>query len=454
MRPADLMRRTAFRLAVGVTLFVLTALVLASTIGYSLLRQQLVARQDARITEIFVALRETSQGNDQTDLIDAVTTRIRASPDRSTVYLLRGTAGEVLAGSLPDIWYQPGWSTVEAATLRIPTDYPYRIFAGTVDGYTIVVGLSDADLDDLAEISRSAFVWSALGVLLAVIGVGALVATRIQARITEVEAVLHRVAHGDLTARLTLSRAGSDLDQISLAINNALARLGSLVEALRQVSADIAHDLRSPLNRLRIRIEAAAEAEAKGLPVAADLAAAIAESDAISQTFSALLRIAQIEAGTSRQKFTALDLSAVMEAVADVYTEVAEDAGMTLTCQPAGPAMIEGDKDLLTQAFANLIENALRHCPLGTAITCSVALDGPQVTAIIRDSGPGIPEAESENVLRRLYRLEKSRTTEGSGLGLALVKAVADLHHAALTLTDAQPGLRVSLRFNRIDVAG
>ena len=258
MRPADLMRRTAFRLALGVTLFVLTALVLASTIGYILLRQQLVARQDARITEIFVALRETSQGNDQTDLIDAVTTRISASPDRSTVYLLRGTAGEVLAGSLPDIWYQPGWSTVEAATLSIPTDYPYRIFAGTVDGYTIVVGLTDADLDDLAEISRSAFVWSAVGVLLAVIGVGALLATRIQARITEVEAVLLRVAHGDLTARLTLSRAGSDLDQISLAINNALARLGRLVEAMRQVSADIAHDLRSPLNRLRIRIEAAA----------------------------------------------------------------------------------------------------------------------------------------------------------------------------------------------------
>lgn len=454
MRPADLMRRTAFRLALGVTLFVLTALVLASTIGYNLLRSQLDARQNARITEIFTALQETTLSGDQTDLIEAVTTRIKASPDLSTVYLLRGAEDEVLAGSLPDIWYQPGWSTVEAETLNIPNDYPYRIFAGTVDGYTIIVGLTDADLDDLAEISRSAFIWSAVGVLLAVIGVGALIATRIQARITEVEAVLHRVALGDLTARLTVSRQGSDLGQIALAINNALARLGNLVEAMRQVSADIAHDLRSPLNRLRISIEAAAQAEAKGLPVAADLAAAIAESDAISETFSALLRIAQIEAGNARQRFTPLNLSAVMEAVADVYTEVALDAGMTLTWDTFGAAMIEGDKDLLTQAFSNLIENVLRHCPPGTAITCSVALDGPQVTAIIRDNGPGIPEAESDNVLRRLYRLEKSRTTEGSGLGLALVKAVADLHHAALTLTDAQPGLRVSLRFNQMDAAG
>ena len=188
--------------------------------------------------------------------------------------------------------------------------------------------------------------------------------------------------------------------------------------------------------------------------MAADLADAIAESDAISQTFSALLRIAQIEAGTSRQKFTPLDLSAVMEAVADVYTEVAEDAGMTLTCQTSCPAKIEGDRDLLTQAFANLIENALRHCPPGATIACAVAREGSQVTAIIRDSGLGIPEAESDNVLRRLYRLEKSRTTEGSGLGLALVKAGADLHHAGLTLTDARPGLCVTLRFNRIDVAG
>ncbi len=312
------------------------------------------------MTEIFTAFQETSRSNDQTDLIEAVTTRIKASPDHATVFLLRAAGGQVLAASLPDIWYQPGWSTIEAATLGIQTDYPYHIFAGKVNRHTIIVGLTDADLDDLAEISRRAFVWSALGVLLAVIGIGVWIATCIQVRITEVEAVLHRVAQGDLTARLTLSRAGSDLDQISYAINNAL---GLLVEAMRQVSADIAHDLRTPLNRLRIRIEAAAEAEAKGLPVTADLAAAIAESDAISQTFSALLRIAQIEAGTARQKFTVLDLCEVIQAVAKIYTEVAEDVGMTLLCHTSGSTLVEGDKELLTQPFANLIENALRHCP-------------------------------------------------------------------------------------------
>ena len=446
MHPADLMRHTAFRLALGITLFVLTSLVLASTFGYTLLRGQLLARQDARVTEIFAALQETARSGDQTDLIEAVTTRIKVSKDRSTVYLLRGADGTVLASSIPDIWVKPGLSTVEAVTLGVPTDYPFRLFAGTVGDYSIVVGLTEADLDDLAEISISAFGWSAFGVLLVTILVGGLIAVRVQARINEVEMVLQRAAHGDLAARLSLSRHGSDLDQISTAINHALARLGGLVEAMRQVSADIAHDLRSPLNRLRIRIEAAAEAEAAG-QLSGDLAAALADIDAIGQTFTALLRIAQIESGTPRDTFQPVDLSGIVRAIAEVYADVAEDAGMTLICQTSGPAVIDGDKDLLTQALANLIENALRHCPPGTAITCATEMTRHTVRAWVRDTGHGIPEAERENVQRRLYRLEKSRTTEGSGLGLALVKAVAEVHDATLSLTDADPGLCVALSF-------
>lgn len=451
MRPADLLRRTAFRLALGVTLFVLTSLVLAGAIGYSLLRSQLVARQDARVTEIFRALQETAQSGDQTDLVEAVTTRIAASPGRSTVYLLRGADGKVLAGNIPDMRFEPGWSSVEAASLKVPTDYPYRIYAGTANGYAIVVGLTDADLDDLAEISRGAFGWSALAVLIAAIAAGALIAARVQSRITEVEKTLHSVAHGNLSARLAVSRRGNDLDQIALAINHTLARLEGLVEAVRQVSADIAHDLRTPLNRLRIHIEQAAEVARP--PASAHLAAALAQSDAIDQTFSALLRIAQIEAGTARAKFARLDLSGLMRGLAEVYAEVAEDAAMSLVCDAANPAFVTGDGQLLTQAFANLIENALRHCPPGTKITCTVTIADGMAEASIRDTGPGIPEAERDKVLRRLYRLEKSRTTEGSGLGLALVKAVAEVHDAKLALSDAHPGLCVSLRFPLSDPA-
>ena len=451
MRPADLFRRTAFRLALGVTIFVVTALVLASTIGYSLLRAQLLALQDARVTEIVAALAETNRSGDEQDLIEAVTTRISASPDHATVFLLRDPEGKLLAANLPDIWYKPGWSSLLPTELGISNDYRYRIFATTLGTHSLIVGLSEADLDYLNEISFGAFGWSALAVLISAIGVGAVIAARVQARITEVEATLHKVAQGDLTARLAVSRGRNDLDQIALAINHALARLGGLVEAMRQVSTDIAHDLRTPLNRLRIRIEAAQEAEAAGRPASADLTAALAESDALAQTFSALLRIAQVESGSSRARFIVLDLGTLALAVAEAYAEVAEEAGMALVCRAPSAAPVFGDKDLLTQVFANLIENALRHCPAGTKIICEVEAKGPDIVATLADTGHGIPLAERENVLRRLYRLEKSRTTEGSGLGLALVKAVADLHDARLTLGDAGPGLVVTLQFPRAE---
>jgi signal transduction histidine kinase len=447
MRPADLFRRTSFRLALGVALFILVALVLASSIGYGVMRRHLLARQDDRVTEIFAALEQTSRDADTQDLIDAVKTRIAASTDFSTIYLLRETSGAVLAANIPDVWVRPGWSTVEAATFGIVTDYPYRVFAGTMAGRTVVVGLTNADLDDLAEIVLGGFGWTALFALIAALGAGAVIATRVQTRLAAAEATLHSVAKGDLAARLPVTPRGDDLDQISSAINAALTRLGGLVDAMRQVSTDIAHDLRTPLNRLRIHVETAAGNAAMGRPVADDLAAALAESDTISVTFAALLRIAQIEAGARREKFTRVDLADIAEALSEVYAEVAEDAGMAFSALTGRPAIIEGDKELLTQMFANLIENAIRHCPAGTAIACAVEVEGAGVVATITDSGPGIPLEERELVLRRLYRLEKSRTTPGSGLGLSLVKAVADLHEAKLTLGDARPGLQVCLTF-------
>ncbi len=216
------------------------------------------------------------------------------------------------------------------------------------------------------------------------------------------------------------------------------------------MSSDIAHDLRTPLNRLRINLLEAAQKLASGENPEDDLTAALAQGETIDQTFTALLRIAQIEAGARREKFAPVDLAALVADVADVYANVAEDAGSSLAWETHGPMWVMGDRELLTQTFANLIENAIRHCPPGTAIALAVQAEGEHVTASISDTGPGIPVAERDKVLRRLYRLEKSRTTEGTGLGLALVKAVTDLHGAKLILTDAAPGLRVIMQFVRI----
>lgn len=449
MRPADLWRHSSFRLALGVTLAVLGALIVVGAVGYTVLHRQLADRQDARLMEIFRTFEE-SDVTDQQDLIETIIARITASPDRSSVYLLKDAAGTVLAANIPDVPVKAGLSTVEAASLGMQTDYPYRMFAGDLNGNTLIVGLSNADLDDFSEIILTGFGWSALFVLVAAIAAGTWIASGLQRRLNEVTSTLHRVAGGDLSPRLAVSKRGDDLDVISGEINQTLGRLGALVEAMRQVSADIAHELRTPLNRLRIHIEGAARKEAIGAPAEDDLAAAIAQSEAIDQTFSALLRIAQIEAGARREKFAPVDLSDLLGNVGDIYAEVATDAGQTLRCDLTEAAWVMGDKELLTQGFANLIENAIRHCPPGTAITCNLRVEGSAVTALVSDNGPGIPAGERDLVLRRLYRLEKSRTTVGTGLGLSLVKAVADLHGAELTLGDAGPGLRAELKFARI----
>lgn len=447
MRLADLWQHSSFRLAIGVSLFVLATLMLASGVSYGLMRSQLAARQDARVTEIFATIEQTSLNGDEVDLIEAVDARIQASPNYTTAYRLRNSSGKVLVSNIGDVALPTGWSTMPADSLGVATDYPYRIFTGKAGPYTLTVGLTNADLDDLQEIVLGAFGWAAVATLLATVGVATVLALRVQSRITEAEAAAARVAQGDLLARLPVTGRGDDLDRISQAVNAALERLSSLVETMRQISADIAHDLRTPLNRLHIRIEDAARKSASGQNAEDDLAEALSQSETIDQTFSALLRIAQIEAGARREKFAPLDLAELISDLADVYSEVAEDAGMILSVKVASPARMLGDVELLTQGFANLIENAIRHCPPGTAIHCAVLTSGDNVTASITDTGPGIPDGERGKVLRRLYRLEKSRTTAGSGLGLALVKAVADLHGADLTLSDGKPGLRVELRF-------
>ncbi len=446
MRPADIWRHTSVRLALGVVALIVTTLMLAGGIAYGLIRSELAARQDARVSEIFAALQETGAQGDLVDLIDSVTARILASPDGGSLYRLTDAAGAVLAANLA-VRPAPGWSDLPAEALGPDQEVPYRLFRARIGDYDLSVGLSDLDLNEVQEIAVAAFGWTALVSIAATLLVAGLLALRVQRRLATAEATMRRVAQGDLTARLPIGAGGDDLDRLSQAINGALARLAAVVESMRQVSVDIAHDLRTPLNRLRIHVETALEKTDAAAPVADELSAALAQAQAIDRTFAALLRIAQIEAGARVSRFAPLDLSALMREVAEVYTDVAADCGQRLTCTADVPGRVTGDPELLTQLLANLIENAIRHCPPGSVIACEVRALAGRLVASVRDSGPGIPVAEREMVLRRLYRLEQSRTTEGSGLGLSLVKAVADLHHADLTLTDAAPGLCVSVVF-------
>ena len=215
------------------------------------------------------------------------------------------------------------------------------------------------------------------------------------------------------------------------------------MENLRQVSTDIAHDLRTPLTRLRQRLELSQRDVGDARSVEKVFGATLRDLDGILETFGALLRIAQIESGARKAGFAEVDLGELLRTVVEIYQTALEDKNQALRQDIGNGLLVKGDRELLTQLFANLLENASRHSPAGAAISVAARRQGQKVEVIVADNGPGIPAALRAKVLQRFYRLESSRTTPGNGLGLSLAGAVADLHDSPLELGDNQPGLRV-----------
>jgi signal transduction histidine kinase len=276
------------------------------------------------------------------------------------------------------------------------------------------------------------------------IGAGVYLSGRAQRRIDDIANTLTAAASGDLACRIATSTAGDDLDQVAHKINAMLAQLQRLIQNVNQASTDIAHDLKKPLSRLRERLELATEKASEAKDFQETVQAAIVDVDSIVATFEALLNISQLQAGDRRARFTDVDLKTILSDVIDLFGPVVEDAGARLT-HNLSPAKIRGDRELLVQLFANLVENALRHCPKGVAISLTLESVPQGFVACVADNGPGIPEAERDNVFRRFYRLESARSSEGHGLGLSLVAAIADLHGATVVLGENHPGLSISL---------
>ncbi len=250
-----------------------------------------------------------------------------------------------------------------------------------------------------------------------------------------------------------MHHVGDELDHLALSINAMLDRIEMLMDGLRQVTTDIAHDLRTPLTRLRNRLEFAQRTTADERSLLDVIGAARQETDVILDIFGALLRIAQVESGARRAGFAIVNVSEIIDIVLEVYRPAAEERRQHLEESVQDRLFIAGDKELLTQLFANLLENAIRHSPAGAHVSVSARQTGPQVEVGVCDDGPGIPVSMRERVLRRFFRLETSRTTPGSGLGLSLASAIANLHDATMTLSDNQPGLRVTVSLGTAPLA-
>ncbi len=306
--------------------------------------------------------------------------------------------------------------------------------------------------DEIMAVLTTGFVLSGVLVALLTAAIVVVMTRASQRRMGRIEQVLAAAAEGNLAARTGEKRRVNDLARIGVAVDEMLSRLEGSVAAMSDISANIAHELKTPIARLQhnlLNLKAAAD-ESQGARADSqfhdELELAMAESKRLAGIFDALLRISQIESGARRSRFSSIDLTRVIATVADIYVDVAEDAGMTLNVDcPQQALFIHGDRELLIQQLANLVENALRYCPQGSEIRLSCETEYDQVLLTVADNGPGIEDAEKLRVFERLYRVDKSRTDGGLGLGLSFAKAVAGLHHGSIRLYDNHPGLGVQI---------
>ncbi len=326
----------------------------------------------------------------------------------------------------------------------------YLALATSLHGGQLTVARSRAQIDALRGVFRNILGLSLLPTILIAMSGGLVLARRGSRHVAVIGGTLDALTSGDLDARVGSVRGWpDDLARIGAKVNQMARSLEDTVASLRQVSSDIAHDLKTPIQRVAVHLDELSQSQ--DLPAAerALVDKALVELDGIASVFHSLLQLAQIESGSPRARFQPVDLAALCRTLCDVYDPSAAENGQTLRCDlPETPVRpVNGDRNLLGQVLANLIENALRHTPSGSTITLALSQTPHHVDLVVSDTGPGIPEDERDLVLRRLYRLDRSRTTPGNGLGLSLVASIAQAHDAVLTLEDADPGLRVTLRF-------
>jgi signal transduction histidine kinase len=317
-------------------------------------------------------------------------------------------------------------------------------------GFMLLVGRDIGEREQFRQIIGSALIWA----LALMIGLALLsyifVSRRVLKRIDSLSATSRRIMTGDLSGRLEVTGSGDEFDRLADSLNAMLDRIEALLYGVKDVSDNIAHDLKTPLTRLRSRVEAALVGDPDPARYRAALEATIEESDQLIRTFNALLMIARVEAGSPDGDMAAVDVAAIVRDVADLYEPVAEAEGVELIVETPEPITIHASRELLGQALANLVDNAIKYGKAGgegpRRVVVTTAREGEALVLRVADNGPGVPAADRERVLQRFVRLEKSRSQPGSGLGLSLVAAVVRLHHGTIELADAAPGLVVTIR--------
>jgi signal transduction histidine kinase len=422
----------------SISYLLLFGVVFWSTTHY--MERQIDASVAGEIAEIQAAVR----GDTAQPYRNVVGALIERSPDY--FYLLQDSQGRVLAGNLPATEPIVGirqW-TGNTRHRHIPFSGIRGQGIHVNEGAYLFVGLSTVQLHKMEELVIRAFMWGLTLALLVSVAGGAALSLSFLRRIEAVSQTSREIVRGDLQRRIPERGSGDEFDHLAASLNTMLDRIQALMEGLRQVSNDIAHDLRTPLTRLRQRLELALR-RGPGAGDCSVIERALRDIDSILETFGALLRIAQIESGVRKAGFADVDLGDLLHNVVEIYQSSVEDREHTLSIQIDTPLYVRGDRELLIQLFGNLLDNAVRHSPRAAHLELRARRQGDLVSVSVSDTGPGIPPELRKKVLQRFFRLEGSRSTPGSGLGLSLAEAVARLHESELVLEDNTPGLRVTV---------
>jgi signal transduction histidine kinase len=315
----------------------------------------------------------------------------------------------------------------------------------------VLVGRDVTELEELAGIVRRAMIYTvALMVALGLVS-WVFVSRRVLKRIDSIAETSRRIVAGDLSGRLEVTGTDDEFDRLAESLNTMLERIERLMLGLKQMSDNIAHDLKTPLTRMRNRVEAAL-AEGSQARSREVLQATIEDADQLIRTFNALLMIARVEAGSSDAQFVSFDAAEVARDVFELYEPLAEQAGVSLELKSAAPIMMRANRELISQALANLVDNAVKYAEEGAEepqVVMAVGENGEDVMLSVSDNGGGIAEPDRERVTQRFVRLEESRSKPGAGLGLSLVSAIAQLHGGSLVLSDNKPGLAAQLHVPR-----
>jgi signal transduction histidine kinase len=455
-----LIRTTAFRLTL-VYLF-LFALFAASLLGYfawntrRMITEQITTTVNAEISEVTdIYGRRGLRGL-------VYTIENRALRPSANLYLVTTPSGQAIAGNVGSlasgVMGTDGWSETAYRRLDEQENAYHRALVNVTQlsgGFRLLIGRDLEERRRLFGIVAKAAQWSILVVVVLGIGGGIFVARRVLRRIDAMTGTTQRIMAGDLSGRLPVGRSGDELDRLASNLNAMLERIEALMTGLKEVSDNIAHDLKTPLTRLRNRAEEALAKSGSEADYRAALERTIEESDGLIRTFNALLMIARAESGQARGNMDDFDVADVAQGIHELYEPLAEDGGMTLRLRTS-PAPLHGNRELISQALANLVENAIKYGkpaePQGSVVSLDAkqividaSREGDQVLLSVTDHGPGIPEGERKHAMERFVRLDSSRSQPGSGLGLSLAAAVATLHGGELRLGDAHPGLVATL---------